>query len=82
MSRSTAMITEGEVTLAKNDALVAIETLRGAWVEMSDDWKAYTGGWCLGYSFQLDKHLARFGVKLPDDPDLEKYLRKRYEQTN
>jgi hypothetical protein len=73
------MITEAEVTYAKNGVLVAMETLRGAWPEMADDWKAYTGGWCLGYSFQLDKVLTRFGVKLDDDPELERYLDKHYE---
>lgn len=75
------MITEGEVSYAKNGALVAMETLRGAWAEMSEDWRAFTGGWCLAFSFKLDKVLARFGVKLDDDPELERYLQKHYEQT-
>ncbi len=75
------MITEPEVSYAKNGALVAMETLRGAWGEMSEDWRAYTGGWCLAFSFKLDKVLARFGVKLEDDPELERHLQKHYEQT-
>lgn len=76
------MITESAVTLAKNGAIVEMEKLRGAWAEMADDWRAYTGGWCLGYSFKLDKILTRFGVKLDDDPELERLLRENYEQTN
>ncbi len=78
MSRSTKMITEAEIMFARSDACVAIESLRGMWHEMSDDWKAFTGGWCLAYSLKLDKVLARFDVKLEDDPELERYLSKRY----
>jgi hypothetical protein len=78
------LITDAEVAYAKNGALVAIETLRGAWADLSDDWKAYTGGWCLAYSLKLDKQLAMLGVKPDDDPAdvrLERYLQKHYEQT-
>ncbi len=78
MSRSTKMISESEIMFARSDACVAMESLRGRWHEMSADWRAFTGGWCLGYSFKLDKVLARFGVELEDDPELEKYLSKRY----
>lgn len=78
MSRSTRMISEAEIMFARSDAVVAMESLRGCWHEMSDDWRAFTGGWCLAYSLKLDKVLARFGVKLPDDPELERYLSKRY----
>ena len=72
------MITDGEIMFARSNACVAMESLRGRWHEMSDDWKAFTGGWCLAYSLKLDKVLARFGVKLEDDPELERYLKKRY----
>lgn len=78
MSRSTAMISDAEIMFARSDACVAMESLRGRWHEMSDDWRAFTGGWCLGYSLKLDKVLARFGVELEDDPELEKYLSKRH----
>ncbi len=76
------MITESAVTFAKSGAIVEMEKLRGAWAEMTDDWRAYTGGWCLGYSLKLDQILTRFGVELDDDPELERSLRKRYEQAN
>ncbi len=72
------MISDTEIMLARSDACVAMESLRGRWHEMSDDWRSFTGGWCLGYSFKLDKVLARFGVKLEEDPELERQLRKRY----
>jgi len=76
------MISEHEVRFAKNGAIVGMETLRGMWADMTDDWRAFTGGWCLGYSLQLDQHLARFGVRLEDDPELERYLRKHYAATD
>ncbi len=76
------MITDGEIMFARSNACVAMESLRGRWHEMSDDWKAFTGGWCLAYSMKLDKVLARFDVKLEDDPELERYLSKQYAQTN
>jgi len=72
------MISDAEIMFARSDACVAMESLRGLWHEMSDDWRAFTGGWCLGYSMKLDKVLARFGVELEDPPELEKYLRERY----
>lgn len=72
------MISDTEINLVRSDAVVAMESLRGMWHEMSDDWRAFTGGWCLGYSLKLDKVLAGFGVKLEDDPELERYLKKRY----
>jgi hypothetical protein len=72
------MISDAEIMFARSDACVAMESLRGRWHEMSDDWRAFTGGWCLGYSLKLDKVLARFGVELEDDPELEKYLSKRH----
>lgn len=75
------MISEAEIMFARSDAVVAMEALRGSWHEMSDDWRAFTGGWCLAYSLKLDKILARFGVKLEDDPELERQLTKRYAQT-
>ena len=78
MSRTEKLISEAEVMFARSNAVVAKESLRGAWHEMSDDWKAFTGGWCLAYSLKLDKHLARHGVKLEDDPELERYLSERY----
>ena len=78
MSRSTKMISESEIMLARSDACVAMESVRGLWHQMSDDWRAFTGGWCLAYSLKLDKVLARFGVELEDDPELERHLRKRY----
>ena len=78
MSRSVKMITEAEIMFARSNACVAMESLRGRWHEMSDDWKAFTGGWCLAYSLKLDKVLARYGVKLEEDPELERQLRKRY----
>ena len=80
MSRSTKMISEAEIMFARSDACVAMESLRGMWHEMSDDWRAFTGGWCLAYSFKLDKVLARHGVKLEDDPELERHLAAMYEQ--
>ena len=76
------MITESAATFAKSGAIVEMEKLRGAWAEMADDWKAYIGGWCFGYSLKLDKILTRFGVKLADDPEFERLLRKHYEQTH
>lgn len=76
------MITEGEVSYAKNGALVAMETLRGAWAEMSEDWRAFTGGWCLGYSFKLDEVLERFGVTLNDDDEFEDLIRRHYGEAN
>ncbi len=79
MSRSTKMISDAEIMFARSDACVAMESLRGRWVDMSDDWKAFTGGWCLAFSLKLDKVLARHGVKLEDDPKLERLLAKRYE---
>jgi len=79
MSWSTNMISDTEINLVRSDACVDMELLRGRWHEMSDDWRAFTGGWCLGYSLKLDKVLARFGVKLDDDPELERLLAKRYE---
>ena len=78
MSRSTKMISEAEIMFARSNACVAMESLRGLWHEMSDDWRAFTGGWCLGYSMKLDEVLARFGVELEDPPELEKYLSERY----
>ncbi len=76
------MITQAEVRYAKNDALVAIETLRGAWADLSDDWRAFTGGWCLGYSFKLDEILTRFGVTLDDDAEFAHLIERHYGQTN
>ncbi len=78
MSRTTKMISDSEIVLARSDACVAMESLRGRWHEMSADWRAFTGGWCLAYSLKLDKALARHGVKLEEDPELERQLRKRY----
>jgi len=72
------MITKVETNFAKSGAITEMEKLRSAWLEMSDDWRAFTGGWCLGYSLKLDKVLARFGVELEDDPELERLLSKRY----
>ncbi len=78
MSRSTKMISDAEIMFARSDACVAMESLRGRWHEMSDDWRAFTGVWCLGYSLKLDKVLARFGVELEEDPELERLLSKRH----
>ncbi len=78
MSRTTKMISDSEIVLARSDACVAMESLRGRWHEMNDDWRAFTGGWCLAYSLKLDKVLARHGVKLEEDPELERLLSKRY----
>jgi hypothetical protein len=72
------MISEHDVSYAKNGAIVEMEKLRGMWAEMSADWRAYTGGWCLGYSMKLDKVLARFGVELDDPPEFKRYLEERY----
>ena len=63
---------------ARSNACVAMESLRGSWHEMSDDWRAFTGGWCLGYSLKLDTVLARFGVELEDPPEFKQYLSERY----
>ena len=76
------MISVAQVLYAKNGALVSIETLRGSWAEMSDDWRAYTGGWCLGYSFKLDEILARFGVTLDDDAEFARLIERHYGQAN
>ena len=78
MSRTEKFISDGEVMFARSNAIVAMEAVRSSWREMSDEWKAYTGGWCLAYSMKLDKVLARFGVKLEDDPELERQLQERY----
>lgn len=82
MTWSTNMISDTEINLVRSDACVAMESLRGRWHEMSDDCRSFTGGWCLGYSLKLDKALARHGVKLEEDPELERHLRKRYGKTN
>lgn len=76
------MITESAVTFAKSGAIVEMEKLRGAWTEMADDWRAYTGGWCLGYSFKLDKILTRFGVTLDDDAEFASLIERHYGQAN
>lgn len=78
MSRTEKFISESEIMFARSDACVAMESLRGRWHEMSDDCRAFTGGWCLAYSLKLDKVLTRHGVKLEEDPELERQLRKRY----
>ena len=78
MSRTTKMINDAEINFVKSGAITEIEKLRSAWFEMSDDWKAFIGGWCLAYSLKLDKVLARHGVKLEEDPVIEKYLSGRY----
>ncbi len=78
MTWTTNMISDLEINLVRSDACVAMESLRGRWHEMSADWHAFTGGWCLAYSFKLDKVLARHGVKLEDDPELERHLSKLY----
>ena len=75
------MITEAEIMFARSNACVAMESLRGMWHEMSDEWKAYTGGWCLAYSMKLDEYLATHGVGFDDDPELERHLSKMYGQT-
>jgi len=80
VSRTEKFISEGEIMFARSNAIVAMEAVRSSWREMSDEWKAYTGGWCLAYSMKLDKTLAVFGVKLEDDPELERHLSKMYEQ--
>jgi hypothetical protein len=75
------MISDTEIMLARSDACVAMESLRGRWHEMSDDWRAFTGGWCLAYSLKLDKALARHSVKLEDDPELERLMSKPFART-
>lgn len=72
------MISHTDVDFVKSAAIVAMEKLRGSWHEMPDEWRAYTGGWCLGYSQKLDKILAVFGIEFDDDEELVAYLEKRY----
>lgn len=62
------MITEGEVSFARNNAIGAVEALRGLNVNEPDEYVIYLCGYLTGKASYLDEVLARYGVKIDDEP--------------
>ena len=68
MSRSTALITESKVRFARNDAITAIEAMRGLHIDEPAEHVIYLCGYLTGKSSCLDEVRAKYGVKIDDEP--------------
>lgn len=67
MSRSTKLITEAKVRFVRNDAITAVEALRGLHIGEPDELVIYLCGYFTGKCSYIDEVLARYGVKIDDE---------------
>ena len=61
------MITEGEINLATNYVITAMEAVKGSLALASSDLRAYAAEAFCSFSMQLDVYLDKFGVSIDDD---------------
>jgi len=66
MSRSTKMISEGEIMFARSNACVAMESIAGTMVDANHVERCFAAGMMCVTSFKIARELERFGVEFDD----------------